>query len=93
MRSSGYPFTYASKDIIHGVILLNYVINSWMWNGEIDVGLVQLLYHLEIDFDVVLSFQLEWPGYSGLESRYSSHDVWSPRLHIQSFWAVQRMWM
>src|SRR6185437_3499958 len=34
-RSSGYPFTYASKDIIHRMILLDYVMNSWMWNGAL----------------------------------------------------------
>src|SRR6185312_11408773 len=62
---------------------------------RIDVVLVQLLYHLEIDLVVELMFRLECPEYSGLESGYSSLDVRSLQLHLRSFRALHRMyrWM
>jgi len=45
---SSYPFIYTSKDVIHKMILLNALTNSWMWNSSLLLNRFTLFFGLRL---------------------------------------------
>ena len=48
MRTSGYPFSYASKDVVHWMILLDTLMYSWMRDLRLLLNLLSLFFNLRL---------------------------------------------
>jgi hypothetical protein len=56
-RSSGYPLMYIAEDGVHGVILLDCLVDSWVWRFWIVIILLVLIMGIS---PLIIALLLRW---------------------------------